>query len=93
MMNSDFVRPIQHDITGREAIENPASGRFTGQDERSKQCAKFTRDGEHTDAPSNVISGMLRDYMISKTVSSPAMNGALCKVSSGRDMPKLSPAS
>ena len=31
--------------------------------------------------------------MISKTVSSPAMNGALCKVSSGRDMPKLSPAS
>jgi hypothetical protein len=53
MMNSDFVRPIQHDITGREAIENPAPGRFTGQDERSKQSAKFTRDGEHTDAPSN----------------------------------------
>ena len=52
-MNRDFIRPIQHDITGRETIENPAPGRFTGQDERSKQCTKLTRDGEHTDAPSN----------------------------------------
>jgi hypothetical protein len=42
MMNSDFVRPIQHDITRREDIENPAPARFTGQDERIKQCAKFT---------------------------------------------------
>ena len=53
MMNSDFVRPIQHDITGREAIENPAPGRFTGQDERSKQKTKFTSDRKHTDTASN----------------------------------------
>jgi len=64
MMNSDFARPIQNDITGRQAVENPTPGRFTAQDERSKQCTKFTRDGEHTDATSDLSQTISTDSFI-----------------------------
>ena len=47
MMNSNFVRLIQHVVIGREAIENPTPGRFTGQDKGSEQSAKFASDRKH----------------------------------------------